>query len=88
VKTLEADRAAAHFSELLDKVHSARLSFQIVKQGVPYGCLVPAASNTCNTHDLADDLDSATLSGADRRGLGTVVRKALRSLKSPQNPLG
>lgn len=86
MKTLEAAAVAAQFGKVLEHVHSLQESFEIVKQGVPYGRLVPATERPCNSHQLADQLAPVELSVADRRALSFAVRSGRKSLKPIKNP--
>lgn len=88
MKTLEATQAAAGLGKLLNQVRSLHASFCIVKQGVPYGCLVPAVAAGCDSHELADDLAGAGLSPSDRRAYAATIRKGRAFLKPLKNPWG
>lgn len=88
MKTLEAAKASEHFTKLLNEVHALGTSFKILKQGVPFGCLVPATERGCNSHELADDLEGAELSAADRRAMSLAVRQGRKALKPLKNPWG
>ena len=88
MKILEAVEVAEHFSNFLDQVHSLHASFRIVKQGVPYGYLVPAMEHGCNSHELAADLAHAELAVVERRALGAAIRKGRKALKPLKNPRG
>jgi PHD/YefM family antitoxin component YafN of YafNO toxin-antitoxin module len=85
MKTLEASKIAAQFAKFLEQVHSLHASFRIVKKGVPYGYLVPAAEPKCDSHELADDLADAELSDDDRRSLSAAIRKGRKTLKPLKN---
>lgn len=86
MKTLDAIKAAQSFAKLLERVHSLQESFQIVKKGVPYARLVPAAEHGCSSQELADDLAGAELKTEDRRAFGATVRKGRKALKPLKNP--
>ena len=86
VKTLDATKAAQNFSKFLEQVHSLQESFQIVKKGVPYARLVPAAEHGCNSLELADDLAGAELTADNRRAFAAALRKGRKVLKPLKNP--
>lgn len=86
MKTLEASKAAANFSRVLNAVHSLHESFEIVRKGVPCAYLVPPVERASTSHELADDLAEVELSAEDRRSFAADIgtgRKALKSLKNP-----
>lgn len=88
MKTLEAAQAAENFVQVLHEVQLRHVSFEIVKEGVPQAHLVPAAVRPCDSHGLADDLDGAELTAADRRALAADVRRGRQVLKPLGNPWG
>jgi hypothetical protein len=88
MKTLSVTEASRGFSEWVNRVYSRKESFAIVKLGVPYALLVPAAVPSCNSHELAADLASANLPAEDRRNLAAGIRKGHKTLKPLKNPWG
>lgn len=86
--TLEASKISAQFAKILDEVDSLQTSFRIVKNGVPYGYLIPSSEPGCNSHELANDLAETELSAEDRRELATVISKGRKVLKPLKNPWG
>ncbi len=84
---LEATKAAADFSRVLDAVESQHESFTIVKKGVPCAYLVPAGADGTSSHDLAADLAGAELSAA-RHAFAADLRKGRATLKPLKNPWG
>ncbi|MCW5554093.1 MAG: hypothetical protein KIS67_18295 [Verrucomicrobiae bacterium] len=86
MSTMEAKIVARSFERVLRRVHSKRECFAIVNGGETWAYLAPADSTHCNSHELADDVASATLSARDRRALATNLRKGRRSLKPLANP--
>lgn len=88
MKTLSVTEASRSFSECVNRVYSRKESFAIVKLGVPYALLVPASTEGCNSHELADDLGGAGLPAEDRRELVATLRKGRKALKSLKNPWG
>ncbi len=88
MKTLEASKISAQFAKILDEVHSLHTSFRIVKNGVPYGYLVPASEPGCNSHELADDLEETNLSAEDRHEFAAAIRSGRMALKPLKNPWG
>jgi antitoxin (DNA-binding transcriptional repressor) of toxin-antitoxin stability system len=88
VKTLEASKAAANFSRVLNAVHSLHESFEIVRKGVPCAYLVPLVGRLSISHELADDLAGVELSTEDRRSFAADIRKGRKALKSLKNPWG
>jgi len=88
MKTLSVTEAAKSFSEFVNRVHSRKESFTIVKLGVPYARLVPASVSGCSSHELAADLAKAALPTEDRRALAAAVRKGRNALKPLRNPWG
>jgi prevent-host-death family protein len=87
MKTLSVTEASRSFSECVDRVYARKETYAIVKLGVPYALLVPAAKG-CNSHELADDLAGAGLPAEDRRELAAGVRKGRKALRSLKNPWG
>ena len=85
---MEAAAAAENFAQVIHEVQLHRASFEIVERGVPQAHLVPVSVSTCDSHGLADDLDGAELTAADRRELGAAVRKGRQTLKPLSNPWG
>jgi antitoxin (DNA-binding transcriptional repressor) of toxin-antitoxin stability system len=88
MKTLSVTEASRSFSDWVNRVYSRKESFAIVKLGVPYALLVPAAAPGCNSHELAADLASANLPAEDRRNLAAAIRKGRKALKPLKNPWG
>ncbi|MBI5386189.1 MAG: hypothetical protein HZA90_16075 [Verrucomicrobia bacterium] len=86
MKTLEAGKAAANFTRVLDEVHSLRESFEIIQKGVPCAYLVPAIQRGVSSHELADDLADAGLTARDRRSFAAALRKGREALKPLTNP--
>jgi PHD/YefM family antitoxin component YafN of YafNO toxin-antitoxin module len=80
MKTVEADKAAEHFTEFLNQVLTHQKSLAIVKEGVPCAYLVPAGDPKCNSHEFADDLANAELASEDRRALAAAARRGRKSL--------
>ena len=88
MKTLEAGKAAEHFTRFLSQVRLRQESFKIVKEGVPCAYLIPAGESPCNSHEFAEDLASAEITVEDRRALGAAVRRGRKALKPLKNPWG
>ena len=88
MKTLEASKAAANFSRVLNAVHSLHESFEIVKKGVPCAHLVPPVGRGSTTHELADDLAGVELSAEDRRSFSAAIQKGRKALGPLKNPWG
>jgi prevent-host-death family protein len=88
MKTLEASKISAEFAKFLDEVHSLHTSFRIVKNGVPYGYLVPASQSGCNSHELADDLEERELSAEDRHEFAAAIKNGRKALEPLKNPWG
>lgn len=85
MKTLTVTEAAKNLSNCLKRVYYQHESYELVKNGVPYAHLVPANGASCNTHELADDVENAELSADDRRALASAVRKGRKILKPLKN---
>ncbi len=75
-----------NFADCLKRVYHQHESYELVNNGIAYAHLVPANEESCNTHELADDLDEAELSAADRRVLASGVCKGRKILKALKNP--
>ena len=88
MKTLEASKAAANFSRVLNAVHSLHESFEIVRKGVPCAHLVPPVERGSTTHELADDLAGVELSAEDRRSFSAAIQKGRKALGPLKNPWG
>jgi antitoxin (DNA-binding transcriptional repressor) of toxin-antitoxin stability system len=88
MKTLSVSVASRSFSDWVNRVYSRKESFAIVKLGVPYALLVPAAAPGCDSHELAADLARANLPAEDRRNLAAAIRKGHKALKPLKNPWG
>ena len=86
MKTLSVAEAAKNLSHCVKCVYLEHESYELVKNGVPYARLVPANGATCNSHELAEDLEKAELSAEDRRALGSAVRRGRKTLKRLRNP--
>ena len=86
MKTLEASKAAANFSRVLNAVHSLHESFEIVRKGVPCAYLIPPVERRSTSHELADDLAEAELSNEDRRSFAADIRRGRNALKSLKKP--
>ena len=86
MKTLTVTEAAKNLSHCLKRVYFEHESYELVKNGVPYARLVPANGASCNSHELADDLEKAELSAEDRLALGSAVRKGRKTFKPLRNP--
>ena len=86
MKTLTVTEAAKNLSHCLKRVYFEHESYELVKNGVPYARLVPANGASCNSHELADDLEKAELSAEDRCALGSAVRKGRKIFKPLRNP--
>ena len=88
MKTLEASKAAANFSRVLDTVHSLHESYEIVRKGVTCAYLVPTAGRGSSSHELAADLAEVELSAEERRSFAADIRKGRKALKPPKSPWG
>ena len=88
MKTLTVSKAAKNLFSCLKVVYLQHESYELVKNGVAYAHLVPANGASCNTHELADDVDEAELSADDRHALSSAVRKGRKLLKPLKNPWG
>lgn len=80
--------ASCAATECVARAYSRKETFAIVKLGVPYALLVPASTEGCNSHELADDLAGAGLPSEDRRELAAAVRQGRKVLKTLSNPWG
>lgn len=88
MKTLTVDEASRNLDSWLEIVHEEHESFQLVKDGVVYGQLVPVPVEGSSNLKLAADLARAKLTRADRREMATAVRKGRKHLKPVKNPWG
>jgi hypothetical protein len=88
MKRLSVTGTSRSSSDWVYRVYSRKESLAIVKLGVPYALLVPAAAPGCNSHELAADLASASLPAEDRRNLAAAIRKGRKALKPLKNPWG
>lgn len=88
MKTLDASQISAQFAKFLDEVHSLHTSFRIVKDGVPYGYLVPATDPGGNSHELAEDLEETELSAEERREFAATIKNGRKALEPLRNPWG
>ena len=86
MKTLTVSKAAKNLYSCLKVVYLQHESFELGKNGLAYAHLVPANETSCNTHELADDVDEAKLSADDRRALASAVRKGRKLLKPLKTP--
>ena len=86
MKTLTVTEAAKNFAHCPKRVYHQHESYELVKNGVPYAHLVPANGASCNTHELADDVDETELSSGDRRTFASAVHKGRKLLKPLKNP--
>jgi prevent-host-death family protein len=86
MRTLEATKAAANFTEVLGAVRSLHASFKIVSRGVPCAYLVPIGERETSSHELADDLAGTEFSADERRAIGAALRKGRQALKPLKNP--
>jgi antitoxin (DNA-binding transcriptional repressor) of toxin-antitoxin stability system len=86
VKTLTVTEAAKNLPACLKRVYYKHESYELIKNGVPYARLVPPNGASCNTHELADDVDEVKFSAEDRRTLASAIRKGRKTLKSLKNP--
>ncbi len=85
MKTLTVSEAAKNLSHCLKRVYFEHESYELVKNGVAYAHLVPANEASCNTHELADDVEKAELSAEDRRAAASAVLKGRKILKPLKN---
>ena len=83
MKTLEASKAAANFSRVLNAVHSLHESFEIVRKGVPCAYLVTPVER----YELAKDaIQSAPSPQGSGRGNGGQEHRSLEYDPQARSP--
>ena len=76
MKKLGVTKAARNLGDCLDRVYLRHETFELLKNGHPRARLVPIEAALCNSHEFADNLDSARLSKKERRAWASDLRKA------------
>ncbi len=80
---LTVTEAAQNFADCVNRAHYQQQSFVLLKNGVPFARLVPAAPVVCRGLDLVRALEGADLSDAEARAWRRDRQTARKLLKPP-----
>jgi len=74
--------AARNFADCVNRSHYQRARFVLVKNGVPFARLVPAAESVCRGEALAEALARVELSAPQARAWQRDLKAARKKLKA------
>lgn len=81
--SISVTEAGRNFSDYVNQAHEGQ-SFVMLKNGVAFARLIPAAKRTCRGKDLAEALAALTLSAAAARAWQRDLKAARKKLKAPR----
>ena len=73
--------AARNFADCVNRVRYQKVTFLLLKNGVPVARIVPDGEKTHVAGDLAEALGKVDLSAAEFRGWNRDLRRARKALK-------
>jgi antitoxin (DNA-binding transcriptional repressor) of toxin-antitoxin stability system len=80
---ISVTEAARNFADCVNRAHYQKVTFVLLKNGVPVARLAPAEEKICTGRDLAEALDKVELSPEEARAWNRDLRNARKSLKAP-----
>jgi antitoxin (DNA-binding transcriptional repressor) of toxin-antitoxin stability system len=86
MKKLSVTIAARKLGSCVDRVYRRHESFELLKNGQPQARLVPIETASCDSHQFADNLDSARLTKKERNAWVSDLRKGRKRIKPLTNP--
>ena len=82
-RTISVTEAARNFADCVNRVRYQKVTFVLLKNGLPVANLGPAVEKRCSRRDLAKALAKADLSAKEFSAWHRDLKKARKTLKSP-----
>ena len=83
--TISVTEAARNFADCLNRVHYQKVTFVLLKNGVPFARLVPDDGKVCTGGDLARIMTKVDLSPEEARAWRRDLRNGRKAIKSTRN---
>lgn len=80
---ISVTEAARNFADCVNRAHYQKVTFVLLKNGMPVARLAPAEEKICTGRDLAEALDKVELSPEEARAWNRDLRNARKVLKAP-----
>ena len=80
---ISVTEAARNFADCVSRAHYQRQTFVLVKNGIPFATLGPAAPPVCHGGDLAEAVTAAALSPEEAQAWQRDLTTARKSVKHP-----
>jgi antitoxin (DNA-binding transcriptional repressor) of toxin-antitoxin stability system len=81
--TISVTEAARNFADCVNRVHYQKVTFVLLKNGLPFARLSPAGEKVCLGRDLAEALASTHLPADEARMWRRDLQNARKTLKTP-----
>jgi len=75
--------AARHFADCVNRTYYQKVTFVLLKNGVPFARLIPDEAKPCLGKDLAEVLARTDLEDAEANAWRRDLRAARKRLKAP-----
>ena len=81
--TISVTEAARNFADCVNRVHYQKVTFVLLKNGLPYARLAPADEKVCRGRDLAEALAGTNLPADEAKAWHRDLQLARKTLKTP-----
>jgi antitoxin (DNA-binding transcriptional repressor) of toxin-antitoxin stability system len=81
--TISVTDASRIFADCVNRAHYQKMTFVLVKNGVPVAQIAPSDERVCTGRDLAAALAKTRLTDAESRAWQRDLRSARKILKAP-----
>jgi len=82
-KNITVTEAARNFADCVNRVHYQKMTFVLLKNGLPVARLGPDDGKICTGNDLASALASTELSAKEAKAWRRDLQTAKNKLKAP-----
>ena len=77
--------ASRNFADCVNRAHYQKITFVLLKNGLPVAQLAPSSEKVCTGRDLAAALSKTRLTDAESKAWRRDLRSARKILKVPVN---
>jgi antitoxin (DNA-binding transcriptional repressor) of toxin-antitoxin stability system len=75
--------ASRNFADCVNRAHYQKMTFVLLKNGLPVAQLAPSNEKVCTGRDLAAALAKSNLTDEESKGWRRDLRSARKTLKAP-----
>ena len=83
--TISVTEAARSFADCVNRVHYQKVTFVLLKNGLPFACLGPVVEKVCRGRELAEVLAGTGLPADEAEAWQRDLQNARKRLKTPAN---